>query len=105
LPAPDACTAPVGECVAQYLLATRAEIEPLYLLWSQKGFQPGDPRGVAFATRCIANGAAKLRDYVVRAWRESADATVGYPGVKVSAVETGAPLPFEAMYGDPDAML
>jgi len=105
LPAPDACAAPVGQCMAQYLLATRAKIEPLYTLWQGNGFQPGDPRGVAFATQCIADGAARLRDYVVRAWHDSADAAVGYPGVKISAVEAGAPLPFEAMYGDPDGML
>jgi len=105
LPAPRACTAPMEQCVAEDLLATRAKIEPLYALWLQNGFGAGDPRGVAFAVQCIADGAARLRDYVDRAWRESAEARVGYPGVKISAVEAGAPLPFQAMYGDPDGML
>jgi len=48
----------------------------------------------------LAAGASELRDLVVAAWRASAGATVGYPAVKVSEVESGAvPVPYDAMVG------
>jgi hypothetical protein len=100
MPAPAPCTAAIGKCMADYLLATQAKTEPLYALWKDGGFKPGDKRGAAFATERVAVGAARVRDLVVRAWHESSDQTVGYPGIKVSAIEGGAELPFAAVYGD-----
>ena len=100
MPAPAECKAPMSQCMAQYLLSTRTQVEPLYALWTAGGFRPGDKRGVAFATTQVAAGAAELRDLVVRAWSESRDQTVGYPGVRVSDIEGGAHLDFSALYGD-----
>ncbi len=101
LPAPQVCADAVGKCMSDYLVATQARVEPLYALWSQGGFQPGDPRGVAFAAERVAEGAARLRDFVTKAWRDSSEATIGYPAVKVSAIESGAAaLPFSVLYGD-----
>lgn len=105
MPAPAPCEGPIGPCMGRYLQDTQAKVEPLYDLWSKGGLQPGDPRGKAFMNERIGVGAAKLRDLVVRAWHDSTEATVGYPGLKVSALQAGAPLPFEQMYGDPDGLL
>jgi hypothetical protein len=100
LPAPAPCSAAIGKCMADYLLASQAKVEPLYALWTTGAFTSKDPKAVAFATERVAEGAAKLRDLVVRAWQEAGAQTVGYPGIKVSAIEGGAELPFGVMYGD-----
>jgi hypothetical protein len=101
MPAPAPCKSAIGDCMAQYLLATQAQVAPVYALWTAGGFHPGDKRGVDFATARVAAGAAELRDLIVRAWHDSRDQTVGYPGIKVSDIEGGgAPLAFGAMYGD-----
>lgn len=100
LPAPSECKAEINQCMAQYLLTTLGQVEPLYALWRDGGFKPGDKRGAAFATTRVAAGAGMLRDLVVRAWRDSRNQTVGYPGVKVSDIEGGAHLDFAVVYGD-----
>ncbi len=100
MPAPHLCTQPIGKCMGDYLIATNTKVEPLYALWQKGGFQPGDKRGVEFATAAVAEGAAKLRDFVVQAWRDSPNQTVGYPGVKVSAIEAGAELSWDSIYGN-----
>jgi hypothetical protein len=100
LPDAQPCTAPVAACVVSLFRASQAEVEPLYVLWGQGAFARSDPSAIAFTTARLAAGAAALRDLVVRAWRDSEDQSVGYPGVKVSAIEAGAPLAFTALYGD-----
>jgi len=100
MPAPTQCTAPLAAYVVAYFRATQAEVEPLYTMWGQGAFASGDPRAVAFTNARVAAGAAALRDLVVRAWHDSADQKVGYPGVKVAAIEAGAPLIFSQIYGD-----
>ena len=102
LPAPADCAAPLQACTARYLRATLAEVEPLYRLWGQGAFSTvGDGRGREFATARLAAGAAMLRDLVLRAWRESGEAEVGYrPAYKVRDVEGGQVIPFEVLYGD-----
>lgn len=100
MPAPQACAAPVAQCTALYLRASLAKVEPLYQMWGEGAFKTGEPRAVAFTTERVAAGAAALRDLIVRAWRDSADQSIGYPGVKVSAIEGGAPLVFSMVYGD-----
>lgn len=100
MPASAPCQGAAVKCLTDYLLASQAKVEPLYALWKDGGFQPGDKRGVQFATERVAAGAAMLRDLVTRAWRDSPDQTIGYPGIKVSAIELGAELPFGQMYGD-----
>lgn len=100
MPAAAVCKAAVTRCITDYMLASQAKVEPLFALWKDGGFQPGDKRGVQFATERVAAGAAMLRDLVTRAWRDSTDQTVGYPGTKVSAIEQGGELPFAQLYGD-----
>lgn len=100
MPAPGACDGTVGACTVAYFRAGLAKVEPLYQLWGEGAFAKGDARAVGFANERVAAGAAMLRDLITRAWRDSADETVGYPGVKVSAIEAGAPLAFTTVYGD-----
>lgn len=94
------CAPPIQGCLNPYLLTTLSRVEPLYALWGQGGFQPGDPRGRAFAAERLGAGASMLRDLVTAAWRASAEATVGYPKVRVADVEAGrvAP-PYENLVG------
>jgi hypothetical protein len=101
LAAPRTIDAPIQGEVSDYLAAGQREAEPLFALWTARGFDAADPsRGKAFAVRRLSAGASELRDLVVSAWRASATSTVGYPAVKVQDVETGmvAP-PYEAMVG------
>jgi len=100
MPAPAACADPIAKCMADYLLVTQSKVEPLYAMWTAGAFTNKDPKAVAFANERVAAGAAMLRDLVVRAWAESGNQTVGYPGTKVSAIEGGADLPFSIVYGD-----
>lgn len=102
LPAPADCAGTIQACTVAYLQASLAKVEPLYVLWSANAFSVvGDARGKAFAVERVAAGAAELRDLTVRAWRESAAATVGYrPLYKVSDIENGQVIPFGVMHGD-----
>ena len=102
LPAPADCEGTIQACTSAYLLASLAKVEPLYALWGAGAFSVvGDARGKAFAVERVAAGAAELRDLTVRAWRESADATVGYrPLYKVSDIEHGLVIPIGVMRGD-----
>lgn len=102
LPPPADCGPTIQVCTAAYLRATLKEVEPLYDLWKAGAFSTtGDTRGRAFANARVAAGAAMLRDLVARAWRESADAEVGYrPAYKVRDVEGGQVIPFAVLYGE-----
>ncbi|MEW6596691.1 MAG: S1/P1 Nuclease [Pseudomonadota bacterium] len=87
---------------AAFILASKAKVEPLFQLWTEGGFTGADvSRGRAFATACLASGAAELRDLVVEAWRASHDSTVGYPVVKVADIESGkVAVPYDALVGN-----
>ncbi len=100
MPPPGPCAGTVAACTASYFRTSLGKVEPLYQLWGQGAFKTGAPDAVAFTNERVAAGASALRDLIVRAWRDSADQTIGYPGVKVSAVEAGAPLAFSMVYGD-----
>lgn len=95
-----ACASPIPACVVSYFRAGQAKVEPLYAMWTKGEFTQVDAAAVAFANERVAAGASALRDLVISAWRDSGDQTVGRPGVKVSAIEAGAPLAFADMYGD-----
>jgi hypothetical protein len=94
------CAGTIQDCVADYLQVTAGKVEPLYKLWGQSGFQPKEPKVVAFTTERVAAGAAALRDLAVMAWIASEDGSIGYPPLTVKAVEGGTPVPFAALYGD-----
>jgi hypothetical protein len=90
----------IQACTADYLAVTAAKTEPLYALWTDGGFKPGDRRGVAFATERVAAAAGMLRDLVTKAWIASEDGSAGHPEISVRAVEAGATVPFATLYGD-----
>jgi len=83
-----------------YLQRTGTQVEPLYRLWGEGAFRPGQTRGAEFATARVGAGASELRDLIVEAWRESARARVGWPAVSVADVEAGAVDPYDALLGD-----
>jgi len=97
-----AVSGPILAETASFIAYSRAQAEPLFAMWTDGGFSSATPqRGKAFAIARLAAGASELRDLVVAAWRASPDATVGWPVVKVSAIESGAaPIPFEAIVGN-----
>ena len=99
LRAPRDCGPTIQLCVSAYLAETLAQVEPLYQLWGQGASKGADPRGQAFAAARLGAGASELRDLIVKAWAESADAKVGYPAISVKAVEAGAPVPMGSLYG------
>ncbi|KQW82287.1 hypothetical protein [Brevundimonas sp. Root1279] len=86
--------------VPAYLKTTLAEVRPFYVLEKAGAFKDADPRGAAFTNARLAAGASELRDLYILAWRASADASIGWPAVKVAEVESGAADPWLAMYGE-----
>ena len=79
MPAYEPCTQAPLLCFAARLKASHDQIIPLFQLEKAGGFKDGDPRGKAFMTRQIAQGAADLRDVILDAWRESKTMGVGQP--------------------------
>lgn len=92
------CDCPIEKRTVDYLSATATEVIPFYELYKAGGIRSGDARGVAFATDRLAVGASELRDMVVSAWRASANATVGWPVLRVQDVLAGKD-PYDSLYG------
>ncbi|MDO9609554.1 MAG: S1/P1 Nuclease [Brevundimonas sp.] len=88
-----------GRTVA-YLTTTLGTVVPFYRLEKAGGFRDSDPRGAAFVNERLAAGAAELRDFIAAAWIASADASIGWPAVKVAEVEAGTTDPWIAMVGE-----
>jgi hypothetical protein len=83
------CNCSIEAQTKALLLASLAQVVPLYALEKEGGFKPGDPRGIAFTTARLAAGATAARDMIVEAWLASADASIGYPAVNVHDIESG----------------
>jgi hypothetical protein len=84
-----ACDCSIEARTQALLLASLAEVGPLYALERDGGLKPGDRRGIVFATARLAAGASAVRDMIVDAWRQSADTPVGYPMVSLHDIESG----------------
>jgi hypothetical protein len=93
------CACPIEARTAAYLAATAAQVEPLYALEKAGGFRGADPRGIDFTATRLAAGASELLDMVRDAWRLSGTMTVGYPVVRVAAIEAGEVDPYDSLYG------
>ncbi len=90
MPAPRDCGCPLPARLRQYLLASQAQVVPLYELEQRGGFGgAASAEGRDFVTARLAAGAAELRDLVVLAWRESASEKVGYPPQPVAEMAAG----------------
>jgi hypothetical protein len=84
-----ACTCSVWDRMRTLILASQAQVVPLYELEQKGGFADGNPAGIAFATARLADSASVLRDMIVDAWRAGEDMTVGYPPVPLRDIEAG----------------
>lgn len=100
MPAPNLDGFDLRRRVPAYLKSTLAEVTPFYRLEKAGGFREMDPRGATFVNARLAAGAAELRDLYTLAWRASADASIGWPAVKVAEVEAGTADPWLAMVGE-----
>jgi hypothetical protein len=99
MPRPDLGETAIDRRTVAYLGASLAQVTPFYRLERDGAFAEGDPRGGVFAVERLGAGAGELRDLIVLAWRESANARVGWPAVAVAEVEAGAVDPWDAMIG------
>ncbi|HTW34052.1 MAG TPA: hypothetical protein VMD53_05480 [Rhizomicrobium sp.] len=90
---------PIQARVSTYLLATQAQVAPLYTLEKVHAFDASDPKGKAFVVERLAASVDELRDLIADAWTASGDATVGHPAVAVKDVEAGKADPLDALKG------
>jgi hypothetical protein len=84
-----ACSCSISDRMRSLILASHAEVVPLYELEQKGAFTDGNPDGIAFVTGRLAESASVMRDMVVDAWRASADMGVGYPAISVRDIEAG----------------
>jgi hypothetical protein len=85
----QSCGCSIEQRTRVLLTVSLVEVVPFYELEKAGGFKRGDQRGVAFATDRLASGASMLRNMIVDAWLDSANAPVGYPMVNVRDIENG----------------
>jgi hypothetical protein len=83
------CGCAINERVAAYLTASAEQVVPLFQLEKAGAFRAPTGEGIRFTTAQVARGAAELRDLIVMAWKDSDNALVGYPGVKITELEAG----------------
>jgi len=62
----DACD--IAARAGAYLANTHQYVEPVYQMWKDGELMDGNPKGTAFVTARVADGAAELRDMVTWAW-------------------------------------
>ena len=93
------CGCSIEERAVAHVLASHAQLIPLYELEKQNAFDGTHEQGREFVAERLAAAASELRDMVVDAWHPSIDGTVGYPLVKVRDVEAGKVLPIEELKG------
>ncbi len=93
-PAPDVLVQ-----VGAYLTATESKVPDVYRQEAAGGIDGRSAAAKALVLERLAAGAAEMRDLLVEAWDASAAAKVGYPGITVRDVESGAVLPTRANVG------
>ena len=94
------CQCPVEKRTVAYLSRTQTFVDPLYRMWGEGAFRPGQTKGAEFAAERLGAGASELRDLIVMAWRESATTKVGWPAVAVADVEAGKVDPYLSLVGE-----
>ncbi len=95
MPAPVDCACAINARVSNYLVASAEQVVPLYRLEKGGAFNAATGEGIRFSTGMVARGAAELRDLVAMAWKDSDNALVGYPGVKITDLENGGAAAFK----------
>jgi len=102
-PLADCGACNINDMIGAYLVYQAQYVNPLYQLEKEGGFKDGDPRGIAFITARLSEGAAELRDLVTDAWNASGKMTVGYPGMSAADVEAGkAGDAYDLLFGKTD---
>lgn len=99
---PSICASPctIRERVPVYIQSSLALVPALYRLEQSGSLAAGDETSRQFMLSRLAAGASELRDLVASAWRDSADARVGWPAVRVSEVENGTIAdPWDSLFG------
>jgi hypothetical protein len=93
--------APIITRVAAYLAATNSHVPDVYKLEAAGAFDAATPPAVTFAADRLADGARMLRDLIADAYNDAANTKVGFPGVTVKDVESGAvaPVPYSSFKG------
>jgi hypothetical protein len=81
--------------VATYLQTTASFVPAVYTFEAQGAIDSGSPAAVSFMLDRLAAAAQFLRDATADAYAASADGRVGYPGISVRDVESGAVVPTE----------
>jgi hypothetical protein len=99
VPAVRVSNDPLLAQVGAYLAATESKVPDVYRLEADGGIDGHSPAATALVLDCLAAGAAQMRDFIVEAWQASADVKVGYPGISVRDVESGAVVPTRAAVG------
>lgn len=94
------CKCTIDKRVVAYLTRTQTFVDPLYRMWGEGAFRPGQSKGADFAAERVGAGASELRDLVVMAWRDSATTKLGWPVISVADVESGKIDPYVSMVGD-----
>ncbi|MEK7992644.1 MAG: S1/P1 Nuclease [Planctomycetota bacterium] len=94
------CKCSIEEMTRTLLLASLAQVDPLYALEKAGGFKKGDLRGIQFATTRLAAGAQAARDMIVAAWIGSASTPVGYPPVNVRDILSGKVRATRELFGN-----
>jgi hypothetical protein len=93
------CACAIEPRVSAYLKTTWARLKPLYELVASGDIKNTTPKAVAFATARIAAGASEVRNEIEDAWKASATAVVGYPGIDVADIESRKAILSRLSYG------
>jgi hypothetical protein len=88
-----ASTVPIMSRVETYLAATNSNVAMVYKLEGAGAFDAATPDAVNFTLDRLAAGAKMLRDLIADAYVAAGDEKVGYPGVTVRDIESGAVVP------------
>lgn len=97
--APNPSSAPILAQAGNYLATSASFVPAVYQLEAAGGIDAHSPQAAALVLDRLAAGASEMRDLILAAWQASADAKVGYPGVAVRDIESGAVAPTRARVG------
>jgi len=95
MPALRDCACVINERVAGYLNSSFEQVIPLYRLEKGGAFRAATGEGITFATAHVARAASELRDLIAMAWKDSDNAGVGYPAVKITELEKAGTAAFK----------
>ncbi|MGD0052355.1 MAG: S1/P1 Nuclease [Vulcanimicrobiaceae bacterium] len=99
VPAVATSDAPILAQVGAYLTTTESFVPAVYKLEAAGGIDGRSPAATSLVLDRLAAGAAEMRNLIVEAWVASDDQKIGYPGIPVHDIESGAVVPTRAGVG------